>query len=359
MKFSGVETTVKRNFYTQTGNFGFGVNCVVDNTTGRYEFGVSGQNSKVSFVLESGKIYYEGSYIHSYFSDDPFSIEAQFSSGGVNIIKDGYALVYNKPKSTGAYDYFYMNRSNASIGASFDLNISGNNIPNYYISQSANWYETGQKVVTGYIVNQSNYPINVFDMSFSASENYSLGKFAGQINANQSGAFTYTGDFATLDLTQPILTIVNANFGDIFFSFNINDWASLNRYVTLTSPTSFIFNQSNQLPMNVAWLTYTGGLPIGTYNSDIVVRLKYYSGFETFTGVWDMLTGVDLASLVSLKSQGYYSTGMISGSGMFSSNGNFALQINFTGFSGDAAQLIISGSEITNPINQILTFYAQ
>ena len=114
MTFTGSQLAVYRNYYTQTGNVGFGMTCTVDNTTGQYLFGLSGDAGTVQFTLNSGRVYYGSQFIHTYQADEAFTIEGQFTTGSLNVIKDGGTLVYGKPKTTGNLDYFYFSRANAS-----------------------------------------------------------------------------------------------------------------------------------------------------------------------------------------------------------------------------------------------------
>jgi hypothetical protein len=358
MIFTGTELTVKRNFYTQTGALGFVLDCLVDNTTGAYHFGISGNQGVFDFTLQSGKMFCGSDFIHSYVSDEEFALSVQFSSGAVNVIKDGTALVYGKPKATGSYDYFYFTRQNSTLGGSFDLEISGENVPETSISEYGYLSQTGQAAVTGYLFNNSEYPIRVFDSSIQASANYSFGKLAGEIAANSSGFFAFTGDFSTIDYSQPILTTLNTNYGDVSILFSIYDSATQNRFVYLTAPTTFAPSNDNVIQRETSWLNYSGGFVVENFSTSLTFRLQYSSGAQTFTGVWDMYTGNNASSLVSLTAQGFYSTGMISGAGTFAPNSGMVFQILYSGVSGNAAQLIISGGEVNNPISQILNFLA-
>lgn len=358
MTFTGSQLAVYRNYYTQTGNVGFGLNCTVDNTTGQYLFGLSGNAGVLQFTLESGRVYYGSQFIHSYQTDEPFTIEGQFTTGSLNVMKDGQALVYGAPKSTGNLDYFYFSRANASLGADFDLYVSGDNAALRTITTQGYLLTTGQAGVTGYYVNDGNYPIKVFDSTILASQNYTFGKLVGDVNALNTGSFTYTGDFAKLDLTQPILTTFNTNYGDESVLFSITDATSLNRYVYITAPTDFSFNTQNILNRDILWLNYSGGFVSNNFNTDLTLQLRHVTGQEVFTGVWNLFTGNSVTSLVSLYSAGTYSTGLISGVGSFAPNSGINFQVIYSGVSGNQAQLVISGGDVLNPISQTLNFQA-
>lgn len=357
MTFTGSELTIKRNFFTQTGEFGLSVGCTVDNTSGRYQFGLSGAQGTIEFSLESGRLYYQNQFLHTYAANETFLIEAQFTSGTVNVIKDAAPLVYGAPKATGAFDYFYLTRTNDSLGATIDLNISGNSIPTYTITQQGYLAYSGQNAVTGYFVNQSPYPIRVFDSTIQASADYEFGKLAGFVSS--SGSFAYSGDFDAIDFSQPILTTFNTNFANIDILFSISDVRSLNRFVQLTSPTDLSFNSDGQIPRTVSWLNYSGGF-VTDFPTQLTFALKYVSGddfySDSFTGTWDLLTGVNASSLVSLKSLGSFNADTISGSGHFSPNSQMFMTIigSGTGVNSNSAQFILSGTEVVNPINQVI-----
>jgi hypothetical protein len=136
--------------------------------------------------------------------------------------------------------------------------------------------------------------------------------------------------------------------------FNIIDARSLSKFVYLTAPTSFSFNTTGILNSNVIYANYSGGLVTSAYQTSLVFQLKYRTGYEIFTGVWNIFTGITSTNLVSFLSAGTYSTGLMSGSGQFAPNSQVAFQIIYSGLSGNAASLIISGNDILDPINQLI-----
>lgn len=355
MQFTGSELTLKRSFYTQSGAYGFAANITVDNTTGLYRFGLSGGASVLEFTLNSGRLMYGNQFLHTYRSYGAFAIEAQFTSGAANVIKDGAALAFGAPKATGNYDTFYFNRANAGMGASFDVEISGNSIPAFTVSQQGYLLTSGQGGVTGYFVNQSAFPLRVFDSSIQATQNYRFGKLVTTIGAPGTGVFAYSGDFDALDLSQPILTTFNTSYQDSTVLFSITDARTLSKFVYLTAPTDFSFNTTGVLNSNVIYLNYSGGFVTDAYQTSLIFQLRYQTGYEVFTGVWNMSTGITAASLVSFLGAGTYSTGLMSGYGVFAPNSQVAFQITYSGLSGNAAALVISGTNILNPVNQILS----
>ncbi len=353
MIFTSDTLTIKRNFFAQTGNVSFDMTCAVDNTTGTYHFGLSGANGAQDFMLQSGKLYASGVMLHTYQSNIPFNLAVQCSSGSTNVLKDGAALAYGAPKGTGLFDYFYFSRENAGMGADFDLLVSGDDIPIYSVQSQGYLLYSGQNAVTGRFGNQSAYSIKVFDSSMLATQNYSFGKLAANITPSTSGVFAFSGDYDSLNISDPILTTFNTNFGDVQQLFQITDARTVSRFVYLNGPTDFSF-AGGVLNRDVPYLNYSGGVVVGNYSASLVFQLKYGTGLETFSGVWDLLTGADTNSLVSLKGANQYSATLISGSGQFAPNSLVNLQVNYSGFSGNSVQLVISGAEVLNPINQTL-----
>lgn len=284
MIFTGSELIQKRNFYTQTGVFGFEFSCLVDNTSGTYHFGLSGSNGTLDFRLEGGKIWYQDQFIHSYRTNEQFIVEAQFTTGHSNILKNDVALVYGNPKNTGAFDYFYISRQNDQISAVWDLNISGNNLPTYSITTLGYLLSSGQQGVTGYFINTSAWPIRVFNSEIQASQNYQFGSLVSNLGSLQTGTFAYSGDFDSFNLTQPILTTFNTNFDDTSILFTIIDARTRDKFVYLTAPTDFSFNQAGQLARSISWLNYSGGVVTNNYNTNLSISLTYVSGTGIFAG---------------------------------------------------------------------------
>lgn len=284
MQFTGTDLTLKRTFYTQSGVYGFAANITVDNTTGLYRFGLTGAGQVLEFTLNSGRLSYGSQFIHTYRSYQAFAIEAQFTSGAANIIKDGVPLAYGLPKTTGNYHTFYFTRANAGMSAAFDVEISGNSTPSFTVSQQGYLLTSGQGGVTGYFVNQSAFPLRVFDSSIQATQNYQFGKLAALIGAPGTGTFAYSGDFDALDLSQPILTTFNTSYQDSTVLFNIVDARTMSKFIYLTGPTDFSFNTAGILNREVTYLNYSGGFVTDAFNSALTFELRYLSGSGYFPG---------------------------------------------------------------------------
>jgi len=388
MNFTGSELTIKRNFYTQTGAFGFVLGCIVDNGTGSYQFGISGQQGKIEFKLQSGKLIYENQFIHSYRPNTEFIIEAQFTSGSSNVIKDESPLLFGQPKATGNFDYFYFTRASSDLGATFNLQISGNNLPQYLITDKGYILSSGQNAVTGYFLNQSAFPINVFNSEIQATANYDFGKLKNNIAGYSSGLFAFSGDFDVIDFSEPILTTFNTNYNDTSVLFNIIDARTYNKFIFLTAPNSFTYNSDNVIERTVTWQNYSGGVVTNNYSGELFFALKYvdgsgtftdnnfatnvpytgigygnYSEFGTITGQTSFVTGnSELSGIYTISfSQNAWATG--AATGVFSIAGTgLASGIGYTGLAtsqitGFATGFIYDGSG-TLSLNQIFTGYS-
>lgn len=366
MQFTGSELTLKRNFYTQTGNYGFVMAATVDNTTGAYHFGLSGAQGMLDFRLESGRMHWGNQFIQSYRSYEQFIVEGQFSSGAVNVTDNNSPLLYGAAKATGNFDYFYFTRASTDMGATFSVEVSGNNSPIYSITQQGYLFSSGQNAVTGWFANQGAFPIRVFDQTTQASANYDVGELAGNIATGGSGAFAYTGDYSVLNFSQPLLNTFATNFGDITALFSIIDARSFSSFVQLTAPTDFTFNTNNVLNRNVSYLNFSGGVVSNNFNTNLMFLLGYVSGSGNFTIVANYsisgigrfnqsgyLTGLLTTSTGNQPVTGFaWATG--AASGFFSGVGTgIASGINYTGLAtgfmtGRATGFIFDGSGTLN-----------
>jgi hypothetical protein len=366
MLFTGSELTLKRNFYTQTGYYGFVMSATVDTTTGAYHFGLSGNGGTIDFRLESGRIYYDSEFIHSYKPFEQFTIEAQFSSGHTNVLKNDSPLLYGHPKLTGYYDYFYFTRASANMGGELDVEISGNNAAVYSITQQGYLFSSGQNAVTGWFTNQGSSTIRVFDSEEQSSAIYEFGKIVGNIAAGGSGAFAYTGDYNVLDFSQPILTTFATNYGDTEILFSIIDARSFDYFIQITGPTDFGFNSDNILNRDVSYLNFSGGLVTNDFDTRLTFLLSYVSGsgsfvpatgspyIKTFTGSWQFATGTGALALINFVP---ISATLYSGSGIFPANSYVNMQVtyNASGETPDGAYLIVTGDGVIDVISQSLS----
>ncbi len=344
MQFTGQELTKKRNFYTQTGNFGFGLTCAVDNVTGRYNFGFSGQQYNFEFVLQSGKIFKDGLFVHDYQSFRQFTLEGQVSSGKYNVKKNDIPMVYGQNKATGNFDYFYFNRENASLGATFDVYVTGDNLPQYHITDKGYLISSGQSGVTGYFLNQSQFLINVFDSSAAGLQGLSFLKLKTGISGFLSGKFTYSGDYSEFDFSQPILTTFNTNFNDTDILFYITDLRSYDRFVLLDDINDFSFNASYILNRNLSYTNYSGGFVTDGFNTNLLFEITSVSG----SGSFSISDFADSAQFTGLALGNFAQSGRVTGeavipTGNSSITGNFVVDFSRFAWATGAATGIYSG----------------
>lgn len=366
MEFTGTNLVLKRNIYPQTGNYSFSINCAVGSTTGKYFFGLSGNGNKIEFTMDSGKIYFDNKFIHSYRSNEEFSISADFTNSKINLSKNDAPLLYGQAKPTGYFEYFYFKRNDNSLGASFDLNVSGNNIPSYKIETNGYLLYSGQEAVTGYFINYSAFPITVFDSNIETAEPYTFAKL-GNVSASSTGRFAYSGNFNLIDVTQPIFTTFNTNFGDSVILFTITDLRARDGFVLLQEIEDFSLDADDGLNIDVNYTNFSGGIGTTGFNTQLTFILDYVSGSgnftvsgnnfnKSFTGAWVMMTGVTSASLYSMPIVINQAATRISGGSVFNPNSFINFQLNHvnSGTNSDSATLTISGDLVYNPISTTL-----
>lgn len=364
MEFSGSELILKRNFFTQTGNHSFFMTCTVDNTTGQYSFGLTGNGNIVEFVLNSGKIFYQNKFLHSYNANQEFSILTELTPSKINLLKNEAPLMLNGNRNTGLLDYFFFKRESQQIGAIFNVEISGDTVPPYRISENGYIYSSGQNSVTGTFENLSQYPIKIFNSSIQTDQPYNFAKLGNEIPANSTGVFVYSGDFQSINFSQPILTIFNTNFGDLTAFFNIINLSSSNALVFLEDINNFEVSSNGIFNRNINYTNYSGGFATTGFQTQLTFILDYVSGSgdfivsgdpitKTFSGSWAMYTGVNSSALYPLQIFESNNGARISGGGYFNPNSfvNFQLSHIISGENSDSARLTISGDLVSNPIS--------
>ena len=328
MNFTGQELIHTRNFYTQNDNFDVLVNCQVNNTTGIYSFGVTG-NSSFQIDLISGKIYKDNLFIHSYVPYEQFSIRMQLTSGNYNIYKNENPLVLGQTKVSDNYDSFFFNRQYNTDSANFDVFISGSNKPNIFIQQIGYIFSTGQVAVTGEIINYGPFDYRVFDSNASLLQNLTFDKITGNIQSGQTGYFTFNGDLNNFDTTQFILVNTYSNYNYNTFNFYILDISSFGKTIVFKSMPPLAFNSLNQINSPLQYNNYSGGFYTNDFNAEFSFILNYVSGSGLFKEDNIILSG-------------FYN---VIGYGNFIESGNLTgLSIVVTGTSQLSGQYVITGS---------------
>jgi hypothetical protein len=97
-----------------------------------------------------------------------------------------------------------------------------------------------------------------------------------------SGFFAYSGDFDTIDFSQPVFTTFNTNFGDSTILFTITDLRALDGFIFLQSINDFTVDDDGILNRDINYLNYSGGFVSTQFNTPLVFILDYISGSGTF-----------------------------------------------------------------------------
>lgn len=355
MQFTGSQLLVKRSFYTQNTNFLWSGDLYVDNIDTTYEIGVSGSGIGFGFTLQSGRISQSGLFLHHYYPYESMNLQCELTTSGWNFLKNDTPLIFGATRPSGNYDTLYVKRDSTAGNATFDLFVDGSNAPQYVLSTAGALIATGQTVVTGSFANNSSYPIRVFGSIANATQGLMFFPVTGTIAAGGTGYFSYSGDFNAFDYTSAIFTNVYTNFGDLYLNFYVTDSRPTTRYVYLQDIGSPSFDQNTVMNRNLPYQNFSGGFQTPDFQAGLSFKISYASGSGVFTGVWDLLTGVDSTTLVSLKRPGNYTTTAISGSGLFPANSSVTFQINgdtVNDLGAHGVVLLVSGREVSNPIIQ-------
>lgn len=285
MQFTGTELVQKRAFYTQNLNFGFAFDCYVDNTSSRYDFGISGTTGLLlNFTLQSGQMSLNNTFIHSYQPYERFYLEAQVSSGAYNVLKNGQPLIYGASQPSGDFSYFYVKRSLPGLFADWDMYVSGQNLPNLTLDSVGYLLTTGQTGVTGLLHNNGSYPLRVFSSTATNVQELGFVPLSATIGGGAASGYSLTdpAHFTSFDFTQPVLVDMATSFGDMNVLFSIVDARSQNFFVFLQPISNWSFNAQNVVTRNVAYTNYSGGFETNGFNTSLSIGLSYVSGSGQF-----------------------------------------------------------------------------
>ena len=197
-------------------DFSFSSDFSLAGLTGLGEFSLSGQNNKIKFDFESGKIFdNENNYIRSYSNNETISISGDVSSNGYSyyINSEPFALGASKP------NFKLQKVCFESTGLSFSnvaTEIRGTK-PDYYITFPETFVASGYH--TGHIVNDSaslGFRVLGVDVVGDYNTYWSVTEFDKDILPNNSGKIVvqdlsgspvyHTGEYKIK---------VNTNFGPI------------------------------------------------------------------------------------------------------------------------------------------------
>lgn len=160
----------KHNFYTQTGNFSFELDILVNNVTGICNFGFSGSASGNNFTFQckSGKfIDNNNHYVDSYIEDVSNTVSGNISSNTVDYFINDDPVAFGLARPTGNLDYFYIQPQNCEV--EFDVFINGDE-PNYTVTSPYN-FDSGITNIPVTITNNS-LDFRIFTGFYQGNSNY-------------------------------------------------------------------------------------------------------------------------------------------------------------------------------------------
>lgn len=277
---------IKRSFYAQTGQFQFGVDIMLDNTTGLLNFGLSGSGvSNLNFLLSGGKIIEPGGkFLSSYSAGNQVSISGNCDTQNYDILINKYPFLYNNLLSTGGfYNYIYLNPKNTTLSYNFYIN---GETPNLTVSSITGY--SGDLLELGYIVNNNpGIPLRIFSgvlVGFNSGANspfYFSGVSTGDIvNTGYyyifpNGGLSLGGYTGTLQLTT--------NGGSFFYPVGIN----------ISGSTAF---ESNSVIINGPQLIFHNNTQQYTANIFSSVGLPFYISLNSVSGTGNFFTNIEVVS---------------------------------------------------------------
>lgn len=278
-------TGIKRSLYSQTGNFQFQTDLVLDSVMGFVNIGVSGfisgnVPSRIDFLFNSGKIWDNNRrFVGIYNSNSLVSISGNITSEKYDYFINSIPIVYGNHKSTGTYNYIYINPVN--VNCEYNMLVNGEQ-PNLSISNIDCF--SGAAAGSGYITN-NNLPVTIFSgrfTNFSDNLPFSFSEiFTGQLNKDESGVFyVYPTTGGSVGLYTGNLELTT-NGGILLYNSNINITGSpiVYNYSFDLNGLDYIIKNNTQSYYSNIECNSGSGIPI-------VVSLEYYSGSgSNYTGI--------------------------------------------------------------------------
>ena len=209
------------NFLNQTGDFNYNLNLAVNNSTGYFEFGLSGSSSKLAFKNQYGKIKdANDNIIIGYLANRELNINGSIVSGRETLTIDNTLIYSNIPNTGYNFNYFYLNPIGCSLDYNFSLTggytdlfstITTPKIKNYNIVVDDKNNPFVTKTLTGILVNQNpDLEVKIFSaVATSKTDTYSLGGFP--ITFNNTGTYL-------INSSTGIDALVNDSFDALFYT---------------------------------------------------------------------------------------------------------------------------------------------
>ncbi len=211
----------------------YSINGNINSTTGISSFGLSGDNGSLNlFTFRTGKIYdVNNRHVWSYNPSESFAISGNINTGDHHYYINDNLICLSTPKQNNYYKYFYANSQNGIMD--LDINVIGNNYPNYSISFPFT-YTIGDNI-TGYISNNSensNFSFQFFTGQtigqpyyslFSLDNNFVSGVQSVEFILNYTSTLDPNSPNSGAGELEPLLGDLsfNTNFGNVIYNLNI------------------------------------------------------------------------------------------------------------------------------------------
>lgn len=209
------------NFLNQTGDFNYNLNLTVNNSTGYFEFGFSGTNSKLNFKNQYGKIKDSNdNIIIGYIANREFNVNGSIVSGRETLTIDNNLIYSNIPNTGYNFNYFYLNPIGCSLDYDFSLTggytelssvITTPKIKDYNIIVDSGNNPFVTKTLTGILVNQNpTLEVKIFSgIATTKTDTYNLYGFP--ITFNNTGTYL-------INSSTGIDALVNDTFDALFYT---------------------------------------------------------------------------------------------------------------------------------------------
>jgi len=279
---------IKFSFFNQTGDYQFNANLNFDSLLGYANIGVSGLSQSglngattLNFLYTSGKILdSSGRFVGSYKNGDITKIAGNVIDNKYDIFINDTPISFGNYKTTGTYNYFYINPTNLSV----DYNLLINGTKPSISLIDINCF-SGDKEGTGYLVNNS-LPVIIYSGGFSNFANMPF-----TISGIHTGTLFQTGSYY-------VLPTDGNSVGNYTGNLQLLTNGGLLEYTTVINITGTPIIESYSFNLNGDNTIYDGmtNLYISNIQSIIspvpmLASLEYINGSGTFyTGI-NVLTG--------------------------------------------------------------------
>lgn len=230
------------NFLNQTGDFDYDLNLTVNNSTGYFEFGLSG-NKNLTFKGQYGKIKdINDNIIIGYVPDQELNIKGSIYSEKESLTIEDNLIYSNISNTAYNFNYFYLNPIGCSLDYNFSLSGGYTDFSsrvttpkikdfNIIVDSANNPFIT--KTLTGVLVNQNpNLEIKIFSgVVASKTDTYNLYGFP--ITFNNTGTYL-------IDTNTGISASINDSFDVLFYT----NFGNITKTVTISGeviPLFFLF----------------------------------------------------------------------------------------------------------------------